>query len=286
KSPIATTFLDMHGLQALEFMGADGGVLRVNFVNGNVKNLDMPASSTPLDDWNILALDNHCCLSTLTDLPVLNTSHRRMHMCTSSSDYFLTDCSHPGGCDVHYSLRGLPLTVIVTVSKNQFLKDMGLTAVLLFFATGHSCPQTNFSITSAFPTVLNGTGRADILVLFMPSGSNIKPFNTASNFDCCLRHTKRVIPFKAITGFTEQLADEVCDINAIIFYTAKKLAVCADPKQGWVKRVMHLLRVKGISMPLCAGNANCGDAFGKKITLAFGNRAGVSAVTRQFFYLP
>uniref|UniRef100_A0A8C8U8I9 C-C motif chemokine n=1 Tax=Peromyscus maniculatus bairdii TaxID=230844 RepID=A0A8C8U8I9_PERMB len=64
----------------------------------------------------------------------------------------------------------------------------------------------------------------------------------ASSFDCCLRYTKSIIPSKAIVGFTEQLADEACDINAVIFHTKKKLAVCADPKQGWVKRAVRLLR--------------------------------------------
>ncbi|EGW09445.1 WD repeat-containing protein 69, partial [Cricetulus griseus] len=38
----------------------------------------------------------------------------------------------------------------------------------------------------------------------------------ASNFDCCLRYTKTTIPPRAIVGFTEQLADEACDIDAII----------------------------------------------------------------------
>ncbi|MEJ1272100.1 chemokine (C-C motif) ligand 20 [Cricetulus griseus] len=38
----------------------------------------------------------------------------------------------------------------------------------------------------------------------------------ASNFDCCLRYTKTTIPPRAIVGFTEQLADEACDIDAIM----------------------------------------------------------------------
>ncbi|KAM6178435.1 C-C motif chemokine 20 [Rhynchocyon petersi] len=56
----------------------------------------------------------------------------------------------------------------------------------------------------------------------------------ASNFDCCLRYTERMIPFKFIHGFTQQLANEACDINAVIFHT-KKYAICANPKQKWVK---------------------------------------------------
>ncbi|XP_008072419.1 C-C motif chemokine 20 isoform X2 [Carlito syrichta] len=68
----------------------------------------------------------------------------------------------------------------------------------------------------------------------------------ASNFDCCLRYTEYVLHPKFIVGFTQQLANEACDINAIIFYTKKRLAVCADPKQFWVKQAVRVLsqRVK------------------------------------------
>ncbi|XP_045414710.1 C-C motif chemokine 20 isoform X2 [Lemur catta] len=68
----------------------------------------------------------------------------------------------------------------------------------------------------------------------------------ASNFDCCLRYTERVLHPKLIVGFTQQLANEACDINAIIFYTKKRLAVCADPKKIWVKQAVRIVsqRVK------------------------------------------
>ncbi|XP_025319104.1 C-C motif chemokine 20 isoform X2 [Canis lupus baileyi] len=68
----------------------------------------------------------------------------------------------------------------------------------------------------------------------------------ASNFDCCLRYTEHMVPPGSIMGFTQQLANEACDINAVIFYTKKKKAVCADPKKKWVKRTVRLLshRVK------------------------------------------
>uniref|UniRef100_A0A8I3NRM1 C-C motif chemokine 17 n=1 Tax=Canis lupus familiaris TaxID=9615 RepID=A0A8I3NRM1_CANLF len=76
-----------------------------------------------------------------------------------------------------------------------------------------------------------------------PCGLN--PFNffsAASNFDCCLRYTEHMVPPGSIMGFTQQLANEACDINAVIFYTKKKKAVCADPKKKWVKRTVRLLR--------------------------------------------
>ncbi|EAW70877.1 C-C motif chemokine 20 isoform X1 [Gorilla gorilla gorilla] len=66
----------------------------------------------------------------------------------------------------------------------------------------------------------------------------------ASNFDCCLGYTDRILHPKFIVGFTRQLANEGCDINAIIFHTKKKLSVCANPKQTWVKYIVRLLSKK------------------------------------------
>ncbi|XP_077617430.1 C-C motif chemokine 20 isoform X1 [Crocuta crocuta] len=68
----------------------------------------------------------------------------------------------------------------------------------------------------------------------------------ASSFDCCLRYTDHVLHPRFIVGFTQQLSNEACDINAIIFYTRKRLAVCADPKKNWVKQAVRILsqRVK------------------------------------------
>ncbi|KAG3275436.1 C-C motif chemokine ligand 20 [Ictidomys tridecemlineatus] len=68
----------------------------------------------------------------------------------------------------------------------------------------------------------------------------------ASNFDCCLRYTEKVFHHRFLVGFTQQLANEACDIDAVIFYTKRKLAVCADPKKPWVKTAVRRLsqRVK------------------------------------------
>ncbi|XP_016009045.2 C-C motif chemokine 20 isoform X2 [Rousettus aegyptiacus] len=63
----------------------------------------------------------------------------------------------------------------------------------------------------------------------------------ASSFDCCLRYTKHELHHRFVLGFTQQLANEACDIDAVIFHTRRKLAVCADPKEIWVKRVVHIL---------------------------------------------
>ncbi|EFB15491.1 hypothetical protein PANDA_014137, partial [Ailuropoda melanoleuca] len=38
----------------------------------------------------------------------------------------------------------------------------------------------------------------------------------ASNFDCCLRYTEHILHPKFIVGFTQQLANEACDINAVM----------------------------------------------------------------------
>ncbi|XP_045631284.1 C-C motif chemokine 20 [Ursus americanus] len=80
-----------------------------------------------------------------------------------------------------------------------------------------------------------------VLVFYLCSTSE-----AASNFDCCLRYTEHVLHPRSLVGFTQQLANEACDINAVIFYTKKRLAVCADPKKNWVKKAVQILshRVK------------------------------------------
>ncbi|GAB1285161.1 C-C motif chemokine [Apodemus speciosus] len=65
---------------------------------------------------------------------------------------------------------------------------------------------------------------------------------SAGNYDCCLNYAKHVYPSRAIVGFTRQMADEACDINAIIFHLRNKRLVCADPKQQWVKNAVQQLR--------------------------------------------
>ncbi|XP_077008169.1 C-C motif chemokine 20 isoform X2 [Tamandua tetradactyla] len=77
---------------------------------------------------------------------------------------------------------------------------------------------------------------------------HICSMSEASSFDCCLRYTDHPLHPRFIVGFTQQLASEACDINAVIFYTRKRSAVCADPKQKWVKQAVHILsqRIKKI----------------------------------------
>ncbi|XP_006245226.1 C-C motif chemokine 20 isoform X1 [Rattus norvegicus] len=80
---------------------------------------------------------------------------------------------------------------------------------------------------------------AGVLLAYLCSQSE------ASNFDCCLTYTKNVYHHaRNFVGFTTQMADEACDINAIIFHLKSKRSVCADPKQIWVKRILHLLSLR------------------------------------------
>ncbi|XP_029788764.1 C-C motif chemokine 20 isoform X1 [Suricata suricatta] len=88
------------------------------------------------------------------------------------------------------------------------------------------CNYKNFLLTALMSTLL--------LVLCSKS-------EAASSFDCCLRYTEHVLHPKFIVGFTQQLSNEACDIDAVVFYTRKRLAVCADPKKIWVKQAVHIL---------------------------------------------
>uniref|UniRef100_A0A7N9D746 C-C motif chemokine n=1 Tax=Macaca fascicularis TaxID=9541 RepID=A0A7N9D746_MACFA len=87
-----------------------------------------------------------------------------------------------------------------------------------------------------------------VLLLYLCSESE-----AASNFDCCLRYTDRILHPKFIVGFTQQLANETCDINAVIFHTKKGLSVCANPKQTWVKLIVRRLRYVTLTFSLCKG---------------------------------
>ncbi|XP_045054461.2 C-C motif chemokine 20 isoform X2 [Desmodus rotundus] len=68
----------------------------------------------------------------------------------------------------------------------------------------------------------------------------------ASTFDCCLRYTDRIIRTRNIIGYRRQLANEACDIDAVIFHTKRGLSVCADPKKKWVTHVINVLRAKSM----------------------------------------
>uniref|UniRef100_UPI00398F087D C-C motif chemokine 20-like n=1 Tax=Pristiophorus japonicus TaxID=55135 RepID=UPI00398F087D len=62
--------------------------------------------------------------------------------------------------------------------------------------------------------------------------------------DCCLSYSRIALPFKLISGYVEQQSNEICDIDAIIFYTVKGRAVCANPESKWVKKVLKRLSKK------------------------------------------
>ncbi|KAM5325798.1 C-C motif chemokine 20 isoform 2-T2 [Glossophaga mutica] len=63
----------------------------------------------------------------------------------------------------------------------------------------------------------------------------------ASTFDCCLRYTDRMLRTRNIKGFRRQLANEACDIDAVVFHTKRGWFVCADPKKKWVVHAIQVL---------------------------------------------
>ncbi|XP_012788697.2 C-C motif chemokine 20 [Sorex araneus] len=62
-----------------------------------------------------------------------------------------------------------------------------------------------------------------------------------SSYDCCLGYTARRLNPKNLRGFVRQHSNEACDIDAVIFITKNKRAVCADPKKAWVKEAVRIL---------------------------------------------
>uniref|UniRef100_A0A8C6THG2 Chemokine interleukin-8-like domain-containing protein n=1 Tax=Neogobius melanostomus TaxID=47308 RepID=A0A8C6THG2_9GOBI len=58
---------------------------------------------------------------------------------------------------------------------------------------------------------------------------------------CCTSYNRSPVPFNRIKGFKKQTIEENCDIEAIIFYTVKKIPICATTKDAWVRRTLNLL---------------------------------------------
>uniref|UniRef100_UPI00398F25DF C-C motif chemokine 20-like n=1 Tax=Pristiophorus japonicus TaxID=55135 RepID=UPI00398F25DF len=77
-----------------------------------------------------------------------------------------------------------------------------------------------------------------LLVLNMLS-CPVSAFGT--NGDCCLKYSMKAMPFQLISGYVLQRSNEICDIDAIIFYTVRGRAVCANPGRKWVKRALEVL---------------------------------------------
>ncbi|XP_072110747.1 C-C motif chemokine 20-like [Mobula birostris] len=68
--------------------------------------------------------------------------------------------------------------------------------------------------------------------------------SAVSHADCCLNYSKHRLPRKLISGYLEQNSSEICEIDAIILYTVRGRAVCVDPNQPWVKRILYFLSKK------------------------------------------
>ncbi|KAJ8357035.1 hypothetical protein SKAU_G00198290 [Synaphobranchus kaupii] len=61
------------------------------------------------------------------------------------------------------------------------------------------------------------------------------------NHACCVKYTVKPLPISMIKGYVMQSSQEVCRIDAIIFYTVRDRKVCASAKDAWVKTTLaHL----------------------------------------------
>ncbi|XP_032887285.1 C-C motif chemokine 20-like [Amblyraja radiata] len=70
------------------------------------------------------------------------------------------------------------------------------------------------------------------------------PSAAATYGDCCLAYSKKRLPQKLISGYVEQNSNEICEKDAIIFFTVRGRAVCADPEHHWVKKALNFLSKK------------------------------------------
>uniref|UniRef100_A0AAY3ZY04 Chemokine interleukin-8-like domain-containing protein n=1 Tax=Denticeps clupeoides TaxID=299321 RepID=A0AAY3ZY04_9TELE len=61
--------------------------------------------------------------------------------------------------------------------------------------------------------------------------------------DCCLKYVKTVKPAikRRVTQYRLQELDGGCNIPAVVFTLKYGRVMCADPKQPWVKSLVHNL---------------------------------------------
>ncbi|XP_035644676.1 C-C motif chemokine 20-like [Oncorhynchus keta] len=58
---------------------------------------------------------------------------------------------------------------------------------------------------------------------------------------CCVEYQEKPVPDQQIKGYKLQSSKEVCNIDAIIFYTLKNKKVCATVKDEWVRKALARL---------------------------------------------
>uniref|UniRef100_A0A8C6QQA3 6Ckine n=1 Tax=Nannospalax galili TaxID=1026970 RepID=A0A8C6QQA3_NANGA len=61
--------------------------------------------------------------------------------------------------------------------------------------------------------------------------------------DCCLKYSQRKIPYTVVRSYRKQEPTLGCPIPAILFSPRKRTQpeLCADPKEGWVQKLMQRL---------------------------------------------
>ncbi|XP_073347603.1 C-C motif chemokine 20-like [Pagrus major] len=113
----------------------------------------------------------------------------------------------------------------------------------------------------------------------------LSPASTARSTNgraCCTTYNRKPIPFQRIKGYREQTTIENCRINAIIFYTVRKIQICATREDEWVRKILDLLSSKLKKMSK-AGPA-AGEAQKKKtVNPPFSDGSGSFFTTTETF---
>ncbi|XP_072894449.1 C-C motif chemokine 20-like [Hemitrygon akajei] len=75
-------------------------------------------------------------------------------------------------------------------------------------------------------------------LLMISSMERLSFADAQSPVDCCLSYSPKPLPLKVIRGYVWQYSNELCSIDAVIFYTKKRLSICANPEDKWVKNII------------------------------------------------
>ncbi|CAH6790280.1 C-C motif chemokine 21 [Phodopus roborovskii] len=61
--------------------------------------------------------------------------------------------------------------------------------------------------------------------------------------DCCLKYSRRKIPYSIVRGYRRQEPSLGCTVSAILFLPRKRSQpeLCANPEEGWVQKLMKCL---------------------------------------------
>ncbi|XP_049630203.1 C-C motif chemokine 21 [Suncus etruscus] len=82
-----------------------------------------------------------------------------------------------------------------------------------------------------------------LIALLLACGFPKTQGNDGGAQDCCLKYSSKKIPSHVVRSYRKQEPSLGCPLPAILFAPKKRSLpeICADPKEDWVQKLMHIL---------------------------------------------